>query len=466
MDKLVEKLINIVPHERQIKWQETEFYAFIHYGVNQFTGREWGTGEEEAVIFNPQALDTDQWCEAIVSAGMKGAIITAKHHDGFCLWDTAYTKHSVMYSPYKQDIVGRLSNSCKKYGLKYGVYLSPWDRHDKRYGQGQAYNDYFCNQLTELLTKYGDVFSVWFDGACGEGSNGKVQVYDWQRYYALIRKLQPEAVISVCGPDVRWCGNEAGHCRVSEWSVVAASMMDNEAIKENSQQEDLAIFRERIPSDNEDLGSREVLKDVASYVWYPAEVNTSIRPGWFYHANEDDKIRSLAELSSIYLQSVGGNATFLLNIPPHPDGYFAASDVQRLKEIGQWIKDSFSVNLLAEAIYTASSFEEGHAASALSSKNKYWKAVDDDSDIAVIAAAKEAITPHYLVLQEEIRKSQRIEAFTLSYWDGEDWKQVAKGSVVGYKRICPISQKVTAKKWKLEIPSARGGATLKTFELY
>ncbi len=209
------RLVQVRPSKRQLEWQQLEFTAFFHYGINSFTDKEWGDGTENISIFHPTAMNTDQWCEALVDAEIKACIITAKHHDGFCLWDTKYTKHSVMYTPFGRDIVAELAASCKKYGLKLGVYVSPWDRHEKTYGQGKAYDDYFCNQLQELLTNYGELYTVWFDGACGEGANGKRQEYDWERYYTLIRQLQPNAVISISGPDVRWCGNEAGDCRES-----------------------------------------------------------------------------------------------------------------------------------------------------------------------------------------------------------------------------------------------------------
>jgi len=460
------KLVSIVPSQRQLNWQATEFYAFIHYGVNQFTGREWGDGKEDPAIFNPTMLNTDQWCESFVKAGMKGVIITAKHHDGFCLWDTKYTKHSTMYSPYGKDIVAQLAESCKKYDIKLGMYLSPWDRHDQRYGQGKAYDDYFCNQLTELLSNYGEIFSCWFDGACGEGPNGKVQVYDWQRYYALIRELQPGAAISVCGPDVRWCGNEAGHCRESEWSVVPASMVNNEAVKESSQQTDDEEFRKRVPTDGQDLGSRNALTGHDNLVWYPAEVNTSIRPGWFYHEHEDVKVRSLEELTNIYIKSVGGNATFLLNIPPHPQGYLTQYDVNRLEELGNWIRTSLSDNMLKSSVFTASSYEESCEPTAINGNDSHWKAADNDPAIYIAADAGCEISPSYLVLQEEIRLGQRVESFVLSYWDGREWQQVVKGTVVGHKRICPLPNGIKSAKWKLEIPECRSGAALKTFALY
>lgn len=462
----LKKITDIRPSTRQLAWQEMEFYGFIHYGINSFMNQEWGSGKEDPQIFNPKNLDTDAWCESLIKAGMKGVIITAKHHDGFCLWDTSYTNHSVMYTPYGKDIVADLSNSCQRFGLKMGIYLSPWDRHAPCYGQGRAYDDFFCNQLTELLQGYGELFCLWFDGACGEGPNGKTQVYDWERYYALIRKHQPEAVISVCGPDVRWCGNEGGYCRNSEWSVVSAMMADNEKIQHQSQQVDDAQFRKRIPSDSEDLGSRQILADYDEFIWYPAEVNTSIRSGWFYHEAEDSQIRSLENLKSIYLQSVGQNATFLLNIPPHYDGYIVAGDVTRLEELGDWIKTSFSKNLLVHATYQASSEEIGKEASNINQKDAFWKSVETEVRPVVIVETKNEVKPKYLMLQEEITFGQRIEEFTFSYLKKEKWIVACQGTVVGYKRICQIEDHISSNKWKLEISSCRLGSTLKTFKLY
>ena len=348
-----EFLIKTVPSERQIMFQQLEFYAFVHFTVNTFTDKEWGDGTESPEIFNPRKLDAEQWVKAIRNAGMKGLILTCKHHDGFCLWPSKYTEHTVAASPYKNgkgDVVGEVADACRKYGIKFGVYLSPWDRNSRLYGYGESYNDYFVNQLTELLTNYGEVFSVWFDGACGEGENGKKQIYDWDRYYAVIRELQPNACINVCGPDIRWCGNEAGHTRKAEWSVVPARTRDTEKIAEASQQEDNEEFRQReIKAWDADLGSREILENETELVWYPAEVNTSIRPGWFYHRNEDDKVRSLDDLMNVYNCSVGGNSTFLLNIPPTPDGLFHENDVKRLEEIGDYLRSNFTGNLLDSA---------------------------------------------------------------------------------------------------------------------
>ncbi|MBW7458843.1 alpha-L-fucosidase, partial [Paenibacillus sepulcri] len=339
-----------IPSQRQLSWQELEFYGFIHFTVNTFTDQEWGNGDESPSIFDPRELDAAQWVEVCQSAGMKGLILTCKHHDGFCLWPSAYTGHSVKSSPWKDgqgDLVREVSDACRAAGLKFGIYVSPWDRHEPSYGSSPEYNTYFVNQLRELLTNYGELFCVWFDGACGEGPNGKRQVYDWDAYYGIIRQHQPNAVISVCGPDVRWCGNEAGHTRTAEWSVVPASMKDNEKIQANSQQADDREFAKRVGSENDDLGSRRILADTDEVAWYPAEVNTSIRPGWFYHSSEDDLVKPLDELMDLYERIVGGNSAFLLNLPPDQRGLIHENDARRMRELGERIREAYQTNLAA-----------------------------------------------------------------------------------------------------------------------
>ncbi|MCL2221453.1 MAG: alpha-L-fucosidase [Oscillospiraceae bacterium] len=462
---LLERLVSIRPTSGQINWQALEFYAFIHYGVNTYTDMEWGSGKESPAIFNPTALDTDKWCEHLKSANMTAVIITAKHHDGFCLFDSKYTNHTVMHSPYGKDIVAELAESCRNYGLKLGVYLSPWDQHDHRYGTGDEYNDFFCNQLTELMTNYGELFCLWFDGACGEGPNGKIQAYDWERYFALIRKIMPNAVIASMGPDVRWCGNEAGVCRESEFSVVPMAMSDIKLIQDMSQKEDSPDFAS-IVHDRcvEDIGSREALKDVAELCWYPAEVDYSIRPGWFYHASEDDKVHSLERLKTVYLKSVGGNAALLLNIPPNRAGLIHANDAKRIAELGDWIRASFSVNLLENAVFTASDTEVGYCAENINKGT--WKSLEDSQKPWVEAVTETPVSPKYLVLQEDISHSQRIERFTLSCLENGNWTQVCTDTIVGYKRICMIEKTFTSDKWKIEITSCRLGATLKSFMLF
>lgn len=437
---LDEKLTKIIPSERQIKFQQLEFYAFIHFTVNTFTDKEWGDGTESPEIFNPSRLDAEQWVKAVKSAGMRGLILTCKHHDGFCLWDCKHTKHTVMNSPYGKDIVKEVSEACRKHGIKFGVYLSPWDRNCRLYGQGKTYDDYFVNQLTELLTGYGDVFSVWFDGACGEGPNGKKQYYDWERYYSVIRELQPDACISVCGPDVRWCGNEAGHTRKAEWSVVPMRAKDSEIISEKSQHEDNEKFRQRrVDARDEDLGSRKMLADEQELIWYPAEVNTSIRPGWFWHESENDKVRPLEELIDIYIKSVGGNATFLLNIPPTNEGLIHENDIRRLNEIGEFLNKAFADNIAPTADITADG--EGIENVLSDSYDKYYMPDNSETEITFKFDKPEKLG--YLVIKENICMSQRVENFTVSVSENGSFRKVYDGTVIGYKRIVPLNDIVT-----------------------
>ena len=426
---LDKRLAAVTPAPRQVAHQQLEFYAFIHFTVNTFTDREWGDGTESPAIFNPAKLDAEQWVRAVKSAGMRGLILTCKHHDGFCLWPSKFTAHSVASSPYQNgqgDVVRETADACKKHGLKFGVYLSPWDRNSPLYGQGKAYDDYFVGQLTELLTNYGEVFSVWFDGACGEGPNGKKQMYDWERYYAVIRKLQPNACISVCGPDVRWCGNEAGHTRPAEWSVVPERAKDSELISERSQQEDSEAFRlRRVDARDEDLGSRAVLAGEDRLIWYPAEVNTSIRPGWFWHESENDQVRSLSELIRIYNNSVGGNATFLLNIPPTDEGLIHENDVRRLAELGAYLKAAFRTNLLDSATVSNDAVRGDHY-------NAYC------TEPEITAEWDAPVNIGNIVLKENILLSQRIESFTVEARVNGEYTEVYRGTVVGYKRIIPL----------------------------
>lgn len=442
------ELVKIVPCERQIAHQQTEFYAFVHFTVNTFTGLEWGDGTESEELFNPQKMDAKQWVESIRAAGMRGLILTCKHHDGFCLWPSKYTTHTIAGSPYKNgkgNIVREVSDACHDARIKFGVYLSPWDRNQKLYGTGKPYDDYFVNQLTELLTGYGNIFSVWFDGACGEGENGKKQFYDWERYYEVIRELQPEACISVCGPDVRWCGNEAGDTRPSEWSVVPERTRDTEKIAQESQQTDDEEFRERkISAQDINLGSREILVGESNLIWYPAEVNTSIRPGWFYHEEEDDKVRSLEELWNIYYHSVGGNATFLLNIPPTKDGLFHPNDVNRLREFGEYLNKTFQHNFMNNAVLTGENAEEGHAIENVltDTYDTYYKPADGQRQNTITITFREEVTISNIVMKENIKLSQRIEEFRILI--GED-KEVARGTTVGYKKIVYIPNTKTKK---------------------
>ena len=465
------RLTQIVPSERQVCHQQTEFYAFIHFTVNTFTDREWGDGTESPEVFQPTELDARQWVREIRQAGMKGLILTCKHHDGFCLWPSRLTSHSVASSPYKNghgDVVREVSDACREAGLRFGIYLSPWDRNSALYGEGKPYDDYFVGQLTELLTGYGPIFSVWFDGACGEGPQGKKQYYDWDRYYQTVRSLQPMACISVCGPDVRWCGNEAGDTRDAEWSVVPKRTADTEKVASASQHEDQAEFRQRkISAKDRDLGSREMLKDEHDLIWYPAEVNTSIRPGWFWHESENSQVRPLTELISIYEHSVGGNATFLLNIPPDRRGLLHEQDVQRLHEFGDWIRRSFTRNLLQQYSISchASSVAPGSQPEyALTSDSEaFWMAEEEQAVFTADWHVMERVT--HIVLSENIRCSQRIEQFCIDLLTEHGWKEIAAHETVGYKYICPVAS-VSASAVRIRIHKSRLAPTLSFVGVY
>lgn len=470
MTEQIKHAAQIVPSARQLAWQELEFYSFIHFGVNTFTDKEWGLGDEEPSIFNPTEFDAKQWVEVCKSAGMKGLILTCKHHDGFCLWPSAYTDHSVKNSPWRDgegDLVREVADACREGGLAFGVYLSPWDRHDERYGTDE-YNNYFKDQLRELLTNYGDVFCVWFDGACGEGPNGLKQIYDWDGYYKVIREHQPNAVISVCGPDVRWCGNEAGHTRDSEWSVVPEELQDCEKIQEDSQHVDDGEFSKRSNSRDENLGSREAIKSKDKLIWYPAEVNTSIRPGWFYHSAEDDKVRSLEALLDIYYKAVGGNSTFLLNLPPDKRGLIHENDARRMAELGQVIRTVFDQNLASGALAVAEeSLDDNHNAMRMLDGNKdsYWRPREGTERAVIDIDLKSVRTFDTIVLQEHIRSGQRIEKLRIEVLEDDTWKPLAGCTIVGYKRILTFD-KTTARQIRLVIEESRWCPTISGFEVY
>lgn len=458
---------HVRPSARQRAWQRLELYGFLHVGMNTMTDREWGTGHEDPALFDPAHLDTDQWVQALKSAGMSAAILTTKHHDGFCLWPTATTTHSVASSPWRGgtgDLVREVSEACARNGLRFGVYLSPWDMTDPTYGSGTAYDDVYVAQLTELLTGYGDICTVWLDGANGEGPDGRRQVYDWDRYYRVVRALQPDAVISVCGPDVRWCGNEAGHTRADEWSVVPRALQSAERTAERSQQADDGEFARLVRSDEDDLGSRAALADVdaSDLVWYPAEVNTSIRPGWFHHPAEDDQVRTPAELLGIYERSVGGNATFLLNVPPTRDGLVAAPDVAALAGFGALLAEVRAHRVGGRARVTASSDPRGVAGAALTEPEDdtvWWAADAADAEPTVTLDLAAPAAVHGVVLGENTAEGQRIEAAVVEHHDGTAWQPLVRVGAVGYRRIARFPA-TTVDRVRVRITASRGAPTL------
>lgn len=353
-EDIIHKASLVKPSDIQLNWISHAYTAFVHFGMNTFTNQEWGNGQEDPKLFNPYDFDAYEMVSTFKEAGMQMVILTCKHHDGFCLWPSRYTTHSVKSSPYRNgqgDIVKEVAEACHQLNVGFGIYLSPWDRHEKTYGQGEAYNDFYIHQLEELLTQYAPIVDVWLDGACGEGKNGKKQIYDWPRIYKTVRTLAPHATISGVAPDVRWCGNEAGKCRASEWNVIPIPDCD-EFIPEESDQTANAIVNHNIKPPymctNDDLGSIEKLMEHAKnsdyLFWYPAQVNVSIRPGWFYHEYEDLSVKSVETLLEMYLNSVGGNTQFLLNVPPMPNGKLHETDISRLKTLGHILKQTFKTN--------------------------------------------------------------------------------------------------------------------------
>jgi alpha-L-fucosidase len=444
----------VIPHARQLEWQKLEMTAFIHFTVNTFTDMEWGTGKESPELFNPVALDADQWVRVLSEAGMKMVIITAKHHDGFCLWPTKTTAHSVASSPWKDgrgDVIRELRDACDRYGMKFGVYLSPWDRNAECYGDSPAYNRLYMEQLTELLTWYGKVDEVWFDGANGEGPDGRRQEYDWQAYYNIIRELQPEAVTAIMGEDVRWVGTETGYGRETEWSVTV--------LAPGGSQESRAINEKTgLTATSEDLGSSTLLQDAGSVYWYPAEVDVSIRPGWFWHASEDTLVKSPETLADIYLSSVGRNAVLLLNVPPDNRGLITDGDIESLMGLKRWIDALYDRDLLNGARpygRGAANAIDGNNATSWSPRHKR---------IASFVPSIPA-TFNVAMLQEDISRGQRVEKFFIEALSEQQWDTIATGTTIGYKRLIRFPEK-KADEIRLTITSSRATPHISTFALY
>ncbi|MBP7053761.1 MAG: alpha-L-fucosidase [Phycisphaerae bacterium] len=444
---LIARAADVRPSPQQLAWQQLEFIAFIHYTVNAFTDKEWGEGTEDPAIFNPSELDVRQWVQTCKDAGMKMIILTAKHHDGFCLWPSQYTDHCIKNSPYKGgqgDIVGELAQACRDAGLKLGLYLSPWDRHEPTYGDTKGYNEFYRNQLREILGNYGEITEVWFDGAKGE--NAKDMEYDWAGYYAIVRELQPNAVIF--GHTIRWVGNESGYARESEWSVV------NDGANAMAK----------------DLGSLSALGAGDRLVWYPAETDVSIRPGWFYHAGEDDKVKSVEHLLDIYFRSVGYNSVLLLNLPPDRRGLIHENDVQRLREFRKVLDAIFDENLAARAKATASHSRGNDPAFAPDKitdgdPQTYWTTDDWTTAATVEIDLGKPCTFNVAELAECIAVGQRISEFTLEALTSSGWKEFARGTTVGYKRLFRFDP-VTASKVRVRILDSRVCPTVSGLGLY
>ena len=434
-----------VPTARQLAWHETEYYAFVHFTTTTFRDVEWGYGDADPDEFQPAKYNPAQWVEVMKAAGMKGVILTAKHHDGFCLWPSKLTDYSVAHSSWKDgkgDVVGDLAKEAQRVGLKFGVYLSPWDRHDLRYGTPD-YIDYYRGQLRELLTQYGPIFEVWEDGANGgDGYYGglceKRQIqpgyYDWGNTSALIRELQPDCIIWGNGPDARWCGNESGWMKEPNWAVAD---VEGEAM------------------------------------WHPAEVDVSIRPGWFYHASEDDKVKSLDHLMKIYYESVGRGANLILNIPPNKEGLIHPVDSARLVEFGQALEREFSQPLSKSGVKKFEATNERGGSRKFGArrvmdgdKATYWATDDSIQQASMTMILKKPERLYAMRLREPIQLGQRIESFSVEALNGSDeWQTVAEGTTIGPQHLIRLPD-MEASALRVTVQSSKACPLLSEVQLF
>ena len=454
--------VSPLPQPKQVAWQQLETYAFIHFGLNTFGDREWGYGDADLNDFNPTRLDCEQWARVCKEAGMRGIIITAKHHDGFCLWQTKYTDYSIRNTPYKDgkgDIVGELSAACKKYGLKFGVYLSPWDRHQAFYGT-PLYREYFHAQLEELLTQYGDIFEVWFDGANGgDGYYGGARdtrtidrrtYYDYPRAWQTVERLQPMAVcFSDGGPGCRWVGNEQGYAFATNWSFLRI----NEVYPGYDRYKEL----QQGHADGD--------------TWVAAECNTSIRPGWFYHKREDEKVKRVDKLVDLYYRSVGHNGTFLLNFPVTPEGLIHPIDSANAVDFYKHVRNELRTNLIDKAKVKTSA-ERGTDFKANNLKdnnyNTYWATPDNviTASISIKFSKREKV--NRMMLQEYIPLGQRVKSFTVEYLTEKGWQNIDAGeetTTIGYKRLLRFPT-ITTKEMRIRIADSRGPICLSELGAY
>ncbi|MDZ7689918.1 MAG: alpha-L-fucosidase [Balneolaceae bacterium] len=435
------------PSAEQIRYQRQEKIAFVHFGVNTYTNREWGTGEEDPSIFNPENFDPEQWARVLSQSGFQTLVLTAKHHDGFALWPSDYSEHDVENSPWKNgngDIVKEVAEACQKFGIKFGIYLSPWDMHEPSYGTPK-YNDFYMKQLRELLTNYGPIAEIWFDGA--KGKDAKDMEYDFDAWWSMVRELQPNAVIfSDEGPDVRWIGNEHGFAGETNWSTINR---DSVAIGRAGQGAYLNSGEPHAPD------------------WVPGECNTSIRPGWFYHPEEDDQVKPVSDLMEIFYKSIGRNCTMMINIPPTPGGRFHPNDVERLYAFSERIEQIFDDNLAANVQTSSSSESQIHSARNATDGNwqSFWMPSNSDAPAELTLHFEEPRQVNHILLQEYIPSGQRIAKFKISALIEGGWQQIAEGTTVGHKRILNIKS-VTANGIRITIEKSYGMLRINEIKLF
>ncbi|MBI5364768.1 MAG: alpha-L-fucosidase [Planctomycetes bacterium] len=439
-----------LPSADQVAWHAMAYYAFVHFNMNTFTAREWGEGRESPDTFAPTELDCRQWCRAFRDAGMKGVILTAKHHDGFCLWPSKTTEHTVARSKWKDgkgDVVRELAEACREYGLKLGLYLSPWDRNHPAYGDSERYNAVFRAQLEELCTGYGPLFEVWFDGACGEGPNGKRQVYDWPGFVGVVREHQPHAVIfSDAGPDVRWVGNENGVAGETCWAMLRRDE-----------------FYPGTPNSGPLTPGQEDGTD-----WVPPECDVSIRKGWYWKASEDGTVKSVDELERIWLASVGRNANLLLNVPADRRGRIPDAEVRVLRELKERVDRTYAKDLARDARASAAGdrgVREDASKVVDGERTTYWAARAGATSGELVLELPEARAFDRVWLQEPIELGQRVRGFRVEAEVGGTWTELVRGTTIGYRRILAVPR-TTARRVRVVIEEARGRCALATVGLF
>lgn len=438
------------PTPAQLQWHGMEFYLFMHFGPNTFTGKEWGEGTEQEEIFNPTNLDCSQWCRIAKAAGAKGIIITAKHHDGFCLWPSKFSKHTVRESKWrngKGDVLKELSAACKKYGLKFGVYISPWDRNHPDYGT-EKYNDVFVNMMKEVFTNYGPIWELWWDGANGEGPNGKKQVYDWHRFERKVRELSPQTVVfSDIGPDIRWCGNEEGIAGTTNWNTL-----------------DTAGFRRGAGGPSQDTLNAG---NINGKHWIPAECDVSIRPGWFYHKAEDDKVKTPEQLFDLYLKSVGRGANLLLNVPPDGRGLINKNDSAALIGFEKLREKSFRDNIAAvgKGYYIPHNGRRPTPKLNDGDLNSF-EAITVPNLMSMGIDLKSPRLINCIVLKENISGGQNCKAFRLLLMNNkrELIKEIT-GTTIGNKRIISFP-KIQVSVIGLSVTDQRSTTSISEIETY
>ena len=405
-----------LPTKQQLAWHEMEFYFFIHFGPNTFTDKEWGHGDEPEDIFNPSNIDCRQWARIAKQAGAKGIIITAKHHDGFCLWPSKYSTHTVRESKWKDgkgDVLKELSQACREQGLKFGVYISPWDRNHPKYGTPE-YNDVYVNTMKEIFASYGNIWELWWDGANGEGPNGKKQVYDFRRFENTIRTISPNTIVfSDIGPDIRWVGNERGIAGKTNWNYL-----------------DTAGFKRGAggpPQDTLNSGN------AFGKNWIPAECDVSIRPGWFYHANEDEKVKTGEQLFDLYLKSVGRGANFLLNVPPDRRGLINKHDSAALVAFRKLKDESFAENLLSKTkIFRKENEGAREKKPKALDKKGIANGINHQNFVVELPVAKKI---NCIVLREAIHLGQSVQNFKIVLFNNNKPAGEIEGTTIGRKRI-------------------------------